>query len=84
MLTFVIVDKDLTPLLGSNASQAMGLVIVNYDDVKVKIQLPQLISTTFSSSLMPSSICQAFSQQEGLLDHRGRSGSQLCALLVLF
>ena len=32
---FVIVDKDLTPLLSGSAVQAMGLIIVNFDNFKV-------------------------------------------------
>jgi len=32
---FVIVDKDLTPLLSGSAAQAMGLITVNYDNFKV-------------------------------------------------
>ena len=32
---FVVVDKDLTPLLSGNAAQAMGLITVNYDNFKV-------------------------------------------------
>lgn len=32
---FVIVDKDLTPLLSGSAAQAMGLITVNFDNFKV-------------------------------------------------
>ena len=32
---FVIVDKDLTPLLSGKAAQAMGLITVNYDNFRV-------------------------------------------------
>ena len=32
---FVIVDKDVTPLLSGNAAQAMGLIAVNYGNFKV-------------------------------------------------
>ena len=34
-IDFVIVDKDLTPLLSGKAAQAMGLITVNYDNFKV-------------------------------------------------
>ena len=51
---FVIVDKELTPLLSGKAAQKMNLITVNYDKFKVVNAYLHLRMTMFNSFRTPS------------------------------